>query len=992
MSRLIKPFLFIVLIISWNDNTALAQPDDFNHPELDWYSIKTEHFEVHFHNGVERTAKEIARIAEEIYAPITDLYGYKGDKPFHFIVRDHDDYSNGAAYFYDNKIEIWATPMDFDLRGTHPWLLGVVTHEFTHMISLDQSKKFGDHIPALYFQYIGYEQEIRPDVLYGFPNRIVSFPFAGAIIPPWFAEGIAQFQSENTSYDFWDTHRDMILRTAVLDHKMLSYNEMSSFGHTSLGNEQVYNSGFSLVNYISENYGSDTIAKITRGMKSPLRINFNSAVKKVLGKSIDKIYDEWKNFLECVYQDGTKQISKNENRGVIIEKEGFGNFYPVWAPINNQVAYVSNKGREHFSPSSLTLYDFDKKEFQEIKSNVQYSPAFSPEGKQLAYVKKHRYDRFGSTYFELFIYDLESKQETRITHGGRLRNPNWSPVENKIVCVTGKDGTDNIVIVNPSQRTIHPVTRFKNGEQIFRPSWSPDGKRIVFDISNNNGRDIAMINKNGDNFRYLIQDASDSRTPVFNPIGGSIFFSWDKSGIFNIYELDLESNESTPLTNVIGGAFMPSYHPQRGLAYSLYTSDGYKIAYIADPKKLNEFNYLAKERLPRSTPVTEIAQTNNGNNGNSSIGYNQENDNPDVEKYKNTYGVLNLFPRVMVDYNTLKLGSYFASSEVLNKYSILGGFVLNRSFDMDLFGIIQYRKFYPTIFVEVYNQTRHTEDNSDKFKYNLLEVDLGLELKLNTTNTIRGMFVYSRYDGKITTQQGNNEVRFSYTYFLGSDFSLEWRHEGVARSRTSVINPRFGRRFTLKYDRLHNKFIKGFEINRKYSTVQEVFKPFNYNQFNFDWSEFFSLPWKHGLEFHVRGGFIDKPVESFFNLFAGGLLGLKGYPYYSIEGRKLLNTSLSYRFKISDNLGVNIPPFQFDKLYAGLFVDFGNAWNEGSIQLDDFKKDVGFQIRVDTFAFYNFPMRLFFDGAYGFDEITNRNFKYGKEWRFYFGFTFDYLD
>ena len=152
------------------------------------------------------------------------------------------------------------------------------------------------------------------------------------------------------------------------------------------------------------------------------------------------------------------------------------------------------------------------------------------------------------------------------------------------------------------------------------------------------------------------------------------------------------------------------------------------------------------------------------------------------------------------------------------------------------------------------------------------------------------------------------------------------------------------------------------------------------------------MPWKHGLEFHVRGGFIDKPVESFFNLFAGGLLGLKAYPYYSIEGRKLLNTSLSYRFKISDNLGVNIPPFQFDKLYAGLFVDFGNAWNEGSIQLDDFKKDVGFQIRVDTFAFYNFPMRLFFDGAYGFDEITNRNFKYGKEWRFYFGFTFDYLD
>lgn len=991
MLRFKSSVLSFLLFTVWNSYAVLAQPDDYNHPELDWYTIKTKHFEVHYHNGAERTANEIARIAEQIYKPITDLYGYEGDSPFHFIVRDHDDYSNGAAYYYNNKIEIWATPMDFDLRGTHPWLLGVVTHEFTHMISLDQSKKFGKRIPALYFQYIGYEQEIRPDVLYGFPNRIVSFPFAGAVIPPWFAEGIAQFQSQNTAYDFWDTHRDMILRAAVLDDKMPSYLEMSSFGHTSLGNEQVYNSGFSLVNYISEKYGDKSIAEITNSMRSPFRITFDSAIKKVLGKSAEDVYTEWKDFLSSTYQEGTNQISQHEVRGVLIEDEGFGNFYPVLSPVNNQVVYITNKGRERFTPSSLILYDFDKKEKQEVKGNVQYSPTFSPDGKKLAYVKRQRFDKFGSTYFELFIYDLENKKEKRITHGGRLRNPDWSPSGNQIICVTGKDGTDNLVLVDPNNSTIQAVTKFSHGEQIFRPSWSPDGGKIVFDISQDNGRDIAMINKTGDNFHYLVKDASDSRTPVFNPNGESIFFSWDKSGIFNIYEMNLETQQSIRLTNVIGGAFMPSYHPKRGLAYSLYTSDGYKIAHIKKPQEVNDFNYLARKKLPRSAPVTEIAQARNGSNGNSQIEV-KSNENLEAEKYKNTYGVLNLFPRVMVDYNTLKLGSYFASSEMLNKYSILGGFAINKSFDMDLFGIIQYRKFYPTIFLEVYNQIRHTEDGGDEFKYNLLEANLGLELKLNSANTIRGMFIYSRYDGKITTQQGNNEIRFGYTYFLGSDFALEWRHEGLLRSSTSAINPRFGRRFTLRYDRLHNKFIEDFEINRRYSTVQEVFKPFDYNQFSFDWSEYFSLPHQHGLELHVKGGFIDKPIESFFNFFAGGLLGLKGYPYYSIEGRKLLNTSLSYRFKLSDNLGINIPPFQFDKLYAGFFFDYGNAWDEGSIKFGDFKKDVGFQIRIDTFAFYNFPMRLFFDGAYGLDDVRNRNIDYGKEWRFYFGFTFDYLD
>ncbi len=43
------------------------------HPELDWYTIETKHFYVHYHTGTERTANTIAKIAEEVYGPITSL-------------------------------------------------------------------------------------------------------------------------------------------------------------------------------------------------------------------------------------------------------------------------------------------------------------------------------------------------------------------------------------------------------------------------------------------------------------------------------------------------------------------------------------------------------------------------------------------------------------------------------------------------------------------------------------------------------------------------------------------------------------------------------------------------------------------------------------------------------------------------------------------------------------------------------------------------------
>ena len=44
-----------------------AQSEEYNHPELKWFTIETRHFFVHCHNGTERTAKVVAKIAEEVY-------------------------------------------------------------------------------------------------------------------------------------------------------------------------------------------------------------------------------------------------------------------------------------------------------------------------------------------------------------------------------------------------------------------------------------------------------------------------------------------------------------------------------------------------------------------------------------------------------------------------------------------------------------------------------------------------------------------------------------------------------------------------------------------------------------------------------------------------------------------------------------------------------------------------------------------------------------
>ena len=53
---------------------------------------------------------------------------------------------------------------------------------------------------------------------------------------------------------------------------------------------------------------------------------------------------------------------------------------------------------------------------------------------------------------------------------------------------------------------------------------------------------------------------------------------------------------------------------------------------------------------------------------------------------------MSIFPKVMVDYNTIKPGFYFMGNEVLGRFSIFGGASTNRLLDMDIFLLLEYIK------------------------------------------------------------------------------------------------------------------------------------------------------------------------------------------------------------------------------------------------------------------------------------------------------------
>lgn len=91
--------------------------------------------------------------------------------------------------------------------------------------------------------------------------------------------------------DYWDSHRDMILRTLTLSGNLLSWDHMQVFSaDRTYEYELTYNHGFSLVQYIAEKYGEEYLVSILREASKMPRLNFDRAIKAKIG-------NKWKRFI-----------------------------------------------------------------------------------------------------------------------------------------------------------------------------------------------------------------------------------------------------------------------------------------------------------------------------------------------------------------------------------------------------------------------------------------------------------------------------------------------------------------------------------------------------------------------------------------------------------------------------------------------------------------------------------------------------------------------
>jgi Tol biopolymer transport system component len=1057
LKAILLSLLLLVII-----RTGFAQFDP--NPELEWFTIETDHFYIHYSKGTERTANTVAKIAEEIYGPITKLYNYTPKDKTSWIINDESDYSNGATDYYGNRIEIQAAALDFDLRGTHNWLRNVITHEFTHVIQVPSSMKFGTKLPSIYLQYLNYEPERRPDVLYGYPNVIISYPISGVGVPSWYAEGTAQYQRQQTGYDYWDANRDMILRMRTLNDNLLTWEEMGQFASvTTYKAESIYNQGLALIRYIANTYGENKLKEISGYMSNPLTFNCESAFKKAIGKSGSDLYKEWKTYLKKDYEYRVANIKPYKTEGEEIAKVGFANYFPQFSPDGKKVAYLSNKEYDYGSTTLYLHYNDNRKEDEALVPAVSGGFCWTPDGKKIIYSRRNIPTIYDRSIFDLYEYDLSTEKTKQITFNIRAHAPAISADGKNICFVRNNDGTQNLFMASSPKgdklKDIKQLTKFTNGEQVYSPKWSPDGLYIVFDYSKHDCRSIAKIETSSGQIEFLFDKPDvDFRSPVFSPDGSSLFIASDMTGIFNIYKYEWinEARMSKindrmgnlkQVTNVIGGAFMPNADSSGNLVYSSWQSTGYKISELRNYSDIDSL--VAEKDAKYIRPEKVLSKYANENSSNSSEPKNQfswdtlknfKDDNPEIHRstsYRNVATPLFIIPVIRFDaykkggtfWDALKPGLYFYSQDVLGKMGIFGGASINKNFERDLFlqfdynnGVPFFKDFFlkklsfaPHFQLAGYNISRKTSADlvagldtiPVDVTYDLLQFDFDMAFKIiNSNHTLKAGFTLSKYSSQLGTfllKSANAQVPSTSTnYFTGRDLSLTYSFSSFTPNRNEDINP-LGRYIKLKYDYEFNNLNPTLVVNDQ-GNVVEQFQYAKFHRLETDIFQGFGLfNNSHSLSFRLRGGTIfGPPQDNFFDFYASGFPGMKGYPFYAIGGSRYASANITYRLPVAENLNFNFLQFYFDKLYFSVYGDFGNAWTEKATKLKDFKKDVGFEVRLQAFSYYVYPTAFAFNAAYGIDQFsrifpstTNEQkvVTYGKEWRFYFTvlFGFDFF-
>ncbi|MEC9273323.1 MAG: DPP IV N-terminal domain-containing protein [Candidatus Neomarinimicrobiota bacterium] len=558
----IKKIFFLLLINSIGYGQTWAWTYR-THGELDWNTLTTEHFRIHYHDGIEQIAKEGATISEQVLPTLLEQMDLDEIPIIDIIFTTEDEIMNGfAGPTYQTFI--WVDQNDAAIwLEDEKWLFQVVSHELQHIVFFHRVKTW---LPEPWSYLISQT-------------------------PGWVVEGLAEYETER-----WRPYRSEIR------HKYhVLKNEMETM--------DPHHDGFSKLLYWSSRFGDSTIVNTLANRNSMGLFNFNSAFKNNVGITVDQFNEDWRRHMNTYYYGYRAQKEAIEEIGQVVTlpiKKLIGFNYSSDSTKMAIIGLDSEKQRD----MSLYVFNRDSSEEKETREkrlkskeqkNIDKKSKFldrilrrdkerkkiqkekpiiiwdkeeidygnfhpylkwSPNNDMIAYSKYH-YGAHQSLVYDIKVFDLQSKSSKWITSSKRASYPSWSPDGKKIVYVAHNNSIANLYVMNIDGTENTQITSYNYDTQIVSPNYSPDGKYIVFCMADKNANlDLYIKNMDNENIERLTFDPAADYDPVWHPDGKYISYTSHASYTPNIHTIDVDTKDDKIITDVGDAVWAAQWSPK----------------------------------------------------------------------------------------------------------------------------------------------------------------------------------------------------------------------------------------------------------------------------------------------------------------------------------------------------------------------------------------------------------------------------------------------
>ena len=356
-----------------------------NHPDLDWYSIETEHFVTHYpvsrktkEEGNEHyltgewSARRMAQVAEQSWPKMCAEFNYYLKEKVHIVLLNQGDDLEGFTVPSLDWIEISANPggMFYRGRGRMEWISDVFVHEFAHVVSLKANAAMAEGNFGVVMQGL-YQNGANTGP--GGLGTINNFGVGAEMRlmdsdSVFWTEGGAEYWSDNVGHNWWTTSRDQNIRMTVLEDRLLRYDEWHnrSFKRGWNDSERYYQQGYSFGLYLRQRFGDKTYAKFAIEHGRRWRWDWVTVIEDVLGITAEELYWDWRNYLTERY---TAQYDAVKATGEVAGRELSGKF-PAWE-------YTSPEGRDKW----LADPKYKREAKKEGTGTWQFEPRVSQDGR-----------------------------------------------------------------------------------------------------------------------------------------------------------------------------------------------------------------------------------------------------------------------------------------------------------------------------------------------------------------------------------------------------------------------------------------------------------------------------------------------------------------------------------------------------------------------------------------------------------------------------------